>query len=400
MQKPILLSAGFLAMLGGAGLYLWQTEQADVLAGLEQADWSASVFESAELNRSDGALEIETQDGPGGLQLQRQLDPEKRYRLVVEGRGEAYTVRLGFDDDDLQYLPAPSDGDSPLTATISKQGSVELLVYSDDPASTYVLETVEISKCEQCNTAEDLRGKILSRIPGLQDMDTLEKAKALLKWSANSTNFAVGADALIDNFESLPVQTQFYDYMDENVGGVYCGGAAVFYSNILHKFDVDAFTINYGIYDPDITHVTVIVPHEGRHYIMDPTFAAFYEDGGRMVSLEEIFAGRFDDIELSEMSLAQRQFIGTVEARIDCADEPIQAGEHLICSIGEDSFVENYVDLFLTHLESVGLSSDALFLVEMMRLGMFNIGPSLDPATRELFAARVDEWGLPKHADL
>ena len=78
-----------------------------------------------------------------------------------------------------------------------------------------------------------------------------------------------------------------YDFFDLDKGGISCGGFSVFFQRVLQLFGINAFTVNYGIQSSFVTHVTVIVPHDGNFYVLDPSFDVTFMREGRMLDVAE-----------------------------------------------------------------------------------------------------------------
>jgi hypothetical protein len=116
-------------------------------------------------------------------------------------------MRLQIDQTPPEYLAAPA---GPTDRVIAGASLLEVLVYSDTPAA-YSLKRLELRECPACKTAEDLRQRILAEAPGAATATGLEKAIALLKWSANAADYTAMSELTPADFESWPVERAVYD---------------------------------------------------------------------------------------------------------------------------------------------------------------------------------------------
>ena len=59
-------------------------------------------------------------------------------------------------------------------------------------------------------------------------------------------------------------------------GGVACGGMAQYFVGILDRTGIEAEMVNLGKVGTGLTHVTVLVHHDGRRFVFDPLYSGRY----------------------------------------------------------------------------------------------------------------------------
>lgn len=365
-------------------------------AALERKPWN-----KPQLRQTSGGTEIRIETPPAGLLLQEGLDPTKRYELKVRGNGGPMAMRIGIDKLPPTYAPAPN-GES--VRVISGASLVELLFYSDTPAS-YVLQDIEISECSTCRTVGDLRQRIIAEAPEVLTTSGIDRALVLLKWAANISDYTPNPRLIPGDFESWPLEKMVYGFFDLDRGGVACGGSSVFFHKLLQLFDIDSLTVNYGVKGGYATHVTVVVQHEGRYYIVDPTFAITLVDGGRMVPVDELLlslaSGKTSHISIHEHGIGQRDIIGftrdlSPEIYAACLEPTATADGLPKCRISE-SYLAIYLIAQAYSFESAGLPATPLSLFRLMESGVFGVGPSANSQVRSQFMALLAKHGISMH---
>lgn len=362
--------------------------------------WTRESWQSPTLTERSRGLDITVATGSGGVYFRRTLDASKRYQVTANGQGEPLTMRLQLDDRPHEYLAAPIGSTDRIITGATR---LEVLFYSDKPSS-YALEQLDINECPTCKTAEDLRERILYEAPEVGTTTGLDKAIALMKWAANIADYTSIPKLIPGDFESWSAEKAVYDFFDKDVGGVSCGGHAVFLQRILHMFDVDAFTINYGVPGSYVTHVSVVVPHEGRFYLFDPSFALTFGMHGRAAPIDEVLraisAGRGNDVAMREHGLERRDFVLPSENKnlYICDAMRSRPDGVEICKIGGKSQIGNFARENAESWREAGVPFDDAALFRLMLKGFFGIGPSLQPANREMFVALLSELKIPMHA--
>jgi hypothetical protein len=369
-----------------------------VLAGnvfaFERTPWQNPV-----IVENGTATRIDVGDAPSGLSLRRRLDPAQRYELKVSGSGGPFTMRLTRDGQAPEYLAAPV---SETRKIITGTGDIELLFYADKKAS-YSLDAISLEPCPACRTAEDVKARIRSEIPGIDGMDVFEKAVHLLDWAANVSDHSPDPALTPKDFETWSPEQALFDFFDKDIGGVSCGGMAVFLNKIYHLFDIDSFTLNYGIPNTYLTHVTTLLRSGDKFYLYDPTFNGFYEKNGApldvLSAIDMHVSGRTEGLAFLSAPLPRRDFIrpGSVLEPLVCAEQYVTAAQEKRCRMG----IVTYADVFARSHGQLWRSFDVPVgertLLQLFTKGVFSVGEGLNPETRGLFVSRLKAAGVPFH---
>jgi hypothetical protein len=168
-------------------------------------------------------------------------------------------------------------------------------------------------------------------------------------------------------------------------------------------FGIDAFTINYGIPGTYVTHVTVVVPVDGRFYLLDPSFALTFWMQGRPAPIDEalnaVRAGKEDEIEIRELGLDRRDVVAPLEfdRKYLCDAARKRADGLEVCKIGSNSQFSAFTIQHASNWEAAGVRLDHATLFRLMFKGLFGVGPSLRPQSREEFLALMSELEVPMH---
>ena len=371
-----------------------------MFASTPLAAFDRSLWQSPIILDKAGVTEIRIETAPAGLFLRENLNSKMRYKLRVKGAGGPITMRLRIDDKAPEYLAAPSGTtDRPITGA----SRLELLFYSDKPAS-YRLESAEIKECPNCRTIDDLRKRILNEVPEVTTATGLDKAIALMKWAANEADYTPDPKLIPPDFESWPPEKMVYDFFDLDRGGVSCGGYSVFLRHVLRMFGIDAFTVNYGIPGSFLTHVTVIVPNNGKFYVIDPSFGVTFMREGHMLEVDEAIkllrTGSNSEIVIQEHGLGHRDIIGyTIDHEIDriCVKREVTSAGMPKCRIGDNSFFTAYRRGHAHDWNAANVPLDNAALLRLMLKGFFNVGSSIDPTARDRFIAILSQEGIAFH---
>ncbi|MFN2470686.1 MAG: hypothetical protein ABR583_06800 [Gaiellaceae bacterium] len=311
---------------------------------------------------ADGTL-IDSGEGPGGLWYSADLDPAKTYRVTVHGapRATPFVWRHSVDDHSPVWEAAPT-GIAVLRVTDTAR--LDMLIYRDSPG-TYLVRAVTVEECgDACPGDPELRDQILAELPELDGLlagtDDYKAARLLLGWVAprvawTGSDRAMGGPAPLDT-AALSAAEIYYDYFVPEAAGVFCSGAAEFFSKVLDLFTIQHFRLEYGDVRNDLTHAAVVVTRtaaSGRTewLALDPTFNADYtrRDTGRPLSLDTMLElwrnGMGGRINAREGSLATRSVIFT---QADGDVEAVPCGEissFSACSLR--SYLEAWRDQFL-----------------------------------------------------
>lgn len=364
----------------------------------DREPWQAPVISEAA-----GATEIRIEKAPAGLYFRRKLDAAKRYALSVNGSAGPITLRLQLDDRPHEYLAAPV---AATTHVISGASKLELLFYADKPA-VYRLEQLTLDECLACRTRDDLKARIEREAPDVASSSGLAKAIALLKWASNVADYSPRPELTPRDFESWLVEKMVYEFFDKDLGGVACGGHSVFFRHVLDLFGIDAFTINFGIPNSFATHVTVVVPHGGEFYMLDPSFGVtLAHDRSHLDvagALRLFRSGNVEAIAVREHGLARRDIIDYRNVKYPalegiCVDRSVTAAGIPKCTIGDNSLLSVFQKNNARYWSERGVALDNAAFVRLMFEGFFSVGPSKNPTHRSRFIELLAKNGIGFHS--
>lgn len=142
-------------------------------------------------------------------------------------------------------------------------------------------------------TDRALRATIVAQEPvtGLA-AGPLATADALLRWVSGVVAWSNAQLDGIPDFAALSACEMVERVFAPRAGGVACGGMSAFYRRLLDLFDVRSVQLQCG-FEAGVSHVTVLVPAEGRWYLFDPLFAGTYRPAGgwSFLDFEAVLAG-------------------------------------------------------------------------------------------------------------
>jgi hypothetical protein len=227
-------------------------------------------------------------------------------------------------------------------------------------------ETPSIGRCPSCTTDAALRSHILSAVPGLESNLRSKPLDALIQlrdWVAQTLN--TGDLETYEGFEKLrlnpatPVATLF-QFLDQQKGGPFCGGSAVFFGKILSLFGIPNVELNVGVEKTSYSHVlNVTAVRDGsswRYYPVDAWFAASLTSSeGRLLDIEEVAVrmreSNFKDISVQFTKILERRHIVFAKevAKINmphdfkerCSQEMIGSEPGYVCP-----FAVDFIDYF------------------------------------------------------
>jgi hypothetical protein len=389
-----------------------KTDRIALLAAAEPG-WTAELFNNPELEMDRNGLGIVGDGQPAGITLKRPLDPNKTYRLKVTGRStiNSATLRLHFGNDDPNWLKAPEGTEE---FTISRQSSVEIIIYQDS-RFRYVLQNLELDVCPTCPTDMDLKTLILSKIPGLMDVvksDQLKAARMIMNWSSQVSSLGDPSDPRVERntflASGMSASQIYYEIWDMDSGGAACSAFATFLSKVLHLFDIDAFTINIGYYNTDLTHVTTVVRIDDRDqpkfFIFDPTFNGEYRDvdDGSPIDVGEILkrdreqrysSYRFDRREVHRTIFLENgrgSRLMKADRNLDCG--PSDLNNMIICR-DFDYTPEFLVGGWRPAMIQNNVSLDRDLIIQLMHARLF--GVSGGETDRKAFNSLGQQYGIP-----
>jgi hypothetical protein len=362
-------------------------------------------WESPRLTRSNGALQLSVSGAPGGTLYSQALDPGRRYRLRVAGRGDRLAMRIrtrGEKGETIDYRPAPQG-----EATLNFDGisSVEVLIYADSQAE-YAIRAVRVDECENCQVSDDLVREVRKAIPDLDGMGDYQKAVAIMRWAAAAANYTNDLALTPPDFEAWPADRQYFEFFRPLAGGVSCGGMAVFAANVMRLFDIDAMTINYGVPPPRgtyATHVSVVARIGSDYYLMDPTFSATIESDSGPVPFDRALVAvvrQPDAIRVEDAELSGRANIGpeTTKVRGICDRRSVSAQDIDICRLGPNrSFLDHFGESQRDLWRSEGVELERNSLVSLVWRGVFSVEGGLTPDSNDRLVERLKSIGVPFH---
>ena len=114
-------------------------------------------------------------------------------------------------------------------------------------------------------------------IPELQDIKGIDSIQTIMRirdfvFSVVPWTLRPSVDLKLDVENILGLYKMF---VSKESGG-WCGLNAEYYQLLLYWFQVKTRPYNFGVKSHDITHVGVIVEHDGEEFFMDPYFAVHY----------------------------------------------------------------------------------------------------------------------------
>jgi len=272
---------------------------------------------------------------------------------------------------------------------------------------TCVSASTDTKKCPTCVSSETLRRRIIEEAPEVAQLSGIDKAIALLQWASTTGDYSPDPGLTPASFETWSAQKMVYDFFDHDLGGISCGGYAVFFRKILNLFGIDAFEVNYGIPNSYVTHVTVIVPDRGEFYVLDPSFAVTFTRGNENLSVDRaiklIMSGRSDLIHPREHLQRGRDIL--VRSRREISSFP-EICERLSttpagltkCSTTSYSYFSAFQRGSSAEWRKFNVQLDNAGLFRLMREGFFSVNRSIDPRSRTKFIARMKNLGIPFHA--
>jgi hypothetical protein len=287
----------------------------------------------------------------------------------------------------------------------------ETYVYLPKPG-TFSLRNIKLAKCQapfspECKNDEDLVDQI-KKSPGFPGLDDrLKLAMFLLDWGANEADYDMGKSLQTvanEEFAGATAAEIYYQYYVPSLAGGYCGSLAIFQSKLFRAFGLDAFTINFGILKPNLTHVSVVVRDEasGRYFLLDPTFNGYFTSAGAgaPLDIDELLGAAPESITFKDQPLNRRDYLA-LKSELpdfaqwstlhDCKDITVDNKSAIRCR-RDDTRLENFWDGgILEAAKSAGISPNAYGFVELMKRGFFNVGDALNPNTRADFTALLQK---------
>ncbi len=377
--------------------------------------WNSDPFNKVKITTDETGLLIQTKSPSGGLFLRRSLDEGRTYVLTLDGRelqDRPVTVRLKKADGSAIYLNAPSG--QPVEYQIDGTNEIELLIYSDGVVN-YALTDVRIEVCDTCVTDKDLRRRIFSDLPGLHtaiESDPHYAIIQLLDWTVLHSDDGYDVDLVNRNtneIANISASKIFFEVLEPNAGGYFCGGHATFLSKVMALFDYQAFTLNFGL-PGELTHVITVLAEateqaRWRFYILDSTYGVSFVENGQLVPLAVLLA-RFRSGELnrdvyrqSDVSKVERL---VPESLIETSRCPILVDcEEALCTCFNPN--RDLAGAFSgphqwgPALKERGLGQGITAYMALLTRGVFSVGSARDPTVKSAFIELLEAYDVPFH---
>ena len=279
------------------------------------------------------------------------------------------------------------------------------VVIFDRAAAKFEIRNLKLIPCTEEDWRCKSRADFDSMLPLKTDTRDFDYAVDLLFWATTNSDYALSLqiekDFLIEGLEAWEI---YYKYYRPNVASGYCGGTSEFFAKLLREQGFDAFTWNFGNLSDDLTHVTTVLHFDGRFYLLDATFGAYFvePETERPLEVSELLSGQAFAIvgEAAETRdfVLMASDLAAIEGRIrrdaikNC--EPLEGSQRMVCKY--PSFgLDEYLAMTSPTLVSNGLTSDQTALIEMMKAGTFGIGNMENTDSMKAFARLLVEHGVP-----
>lgn len=349
-------------------------------------------------------------------------DKEKSGGVFVkrdEKAGQAERIVVSFDvsgHDDITLRTGP-DGDysyrgarSHETILLDNENLQEAYIYLPT-TGRFRISGINAVACREpypleCKNDSDLIAEVKAEAGFPGTANQLELARFLLDWGANAADYDMGKKLQKISGQAFPGSTAaeiYYQYYVPNKAGGYCGSLGTFQSKLFRAFGLDAFTINFGVLKPDITHVSVVFREAGskKFYLMDPTFNGYFVDAesGKPLDVEEMLSLPRERVSFHDRPLDRRDYLAVLSEAPnetgkggihDCAPIATAGDEKSVLCRRDDVRLKDFWDgATLKAVQSVGISPDEYGFVELMKRGFFSVGNGLESDTQDDFVSML-----------
>ena len=267
--------------------------------------------------------------------------------------------------------------------------------------------SIHADKQVKVGARQQYRDEIIKELPGLENLletNKLEAIRRIRSWAAKKATWG-----------EYPPEIELYTLdafqIDEQVWkpgfGTSCGGFAYFLEKVLLSFKITAFTLDFGVPNSNLTHVTLVVAlNEGegfKFYVFDPTFNASYIDTNskKIIDIFEVISRSQKNED--NFTLAQDYFVRNVSHADD-------QGEYLESLSGTESDCD-YVDfhwlckgfpyninvlkvMWKENIKQNKISLDDDIFLSLFKNTVFSVGHSLKGKARIEFIKQLKEHGI------
>lgn len=242
-------------------------------------------------------------------------------------------------------------------------------------------------------------------LPNRANRADLDYAIDLLRWATQHADYAM-SPRIRETFitERLQAWEIYFRYYQQDLGGGYCGGTAIFFTRLLQEQGLDAFTWNFGALEDDLTHVTTILHVDGRFFMLDATFGTYFVEPETDAPLDvfELLSGA--EFSTIEEPAAERDFLYTrtdqdIVARHiarglikNC--ETVDGAPYISCHYPAFG-LQQYLNVTYPKLSANGYSNEPSALIDLMKSGTFGIGNMRNTDYMMEFASKLSAAGVP-----
>ena len=387
--------------------------------------WMATPFGNPRLERSDRHLIIDSRsDGQAGLMVARDLDPDQKYRLVLDGDQVRLRTRLRIKRI-IRTVDEPEFGVAPaarVELVVTDIERIELVFFNDGEFS-YRLKELRLEPCATCFSDRELRHRIVTEVPAVARLldagRTVDAAVELTDWVAHGVDWGWDPRVVEQNSDTVFWQpaTSGYAVWTSDRGGAMCGAFAIYHVKVLALFGIDAFSINFGHGDGSgLTHVSTVVPIRDpdgyRFHVVDPTFNASYVDpvSGAPLHLEEVlsrYTSGARDFLFRERAFVRDHFIpetmfpqveralAKLGRQVPCSLPGLVANGRK-CAFQFDMLV--FMQLHQDALAAVGFSRGDDLFMDLLSNAVTDIGGQTSVEVLRAFHALLDRYRIPSPA--
>ena len=365
---------------------------------------SATAYNGADISVAEksGHIDVSRREGfEGEFGVRLGLAPAKAARRVaiIFDRTPPQGVSLSRRNrQGLAYLPMER------RHVVLEPGDEALFFAGSDDRFSVKLESV--SACASDNWRCRTREEFEELLPQADVNATkFERALQLLQWASKNIDYAL-TRSIANEFKPArnELHKTYFRYFASDAGGGYCGGTSVFFAGLLRAQGIEAFTWNFGDAKNQLTHVTTVVPIDGRFYMLDATFGSYLVKPGTTEPLDLFAYIGGAPYDFHALSMSGRRFVAK-RNEMKVFSQHIKSGILIDCrnniSVGTVSCqepifgLERYLSNFSKRLANAGLSPDKTAIRALMLRGTFSVaGGRVTPETKA-FVMKLKEYDVP-----